>query len=115
MNSAASLPSIDAIRSCSALTVGSSPKTSSPSGASIIAARIAAVGRVTVSLRRSIVVMFAPRSSSAPPDPPRGCGRLGSGPAPSLPSLHLHGQKVAQHRMPVLRQDGLGVELHALE
>jgi hypothetical protein len=60
MNSAASLPSSAATRSCSALTLGSSPNTSSPSGAANIASRIAAVGRVTVSLRRSIIA--SPRS-----------------------------------------------------
>ena len=37
-----------------ALTVGSSPKTSSPTSASAMARRIAASGFVTVSLRRSI-------------------------------------------------------------
>src|ERR1700744_6632252 len=51
--SAASKPSRPAIFSCSALMLGSSAKTSSPSGAAIMAARIAAVGWVTVSLRRS--------------------------------------------------------------
>ena len=44
-----------AMRSCSALTVGSSPKTSSPTSAAAMAARMASVGRVTVSLRRSIM------------------------------------------------------------
>ena len=63
-NSAASLPSSAAIFSCSALTVGSSPKTSSPTSAAAIAARIAGVGRVTVSLRRStmlVVIALASR------------------------------------------------------
>ena len=41
-------------RSCSALTVGSSPNWSSPTSAAAIAARMGAVGRVTVSERRSI-------------------------------------------------------------
>ncbi len=50
---AASLPSISATRSCSRLTVGSSPKTSSPTSASAIAERIGSVGLVTVSLRKS--------------------------------------------------------------
>jgi len=50
----ASLPSSAAPRSSSALIVGSSPKTSSPTTASAIAARISGVGSVTVSLRRSI-------------------------------------------------------------
>jgi hypothetical protein len=39
---------------CSGLTVGSSPNWSSPTGAAAMAARIAGVGRVTVSERRSI-------------------------------------------------------------
>src|SRR5215211_1003969 len=51
---AASLPSNSATYSSRWLTVGSSPKTSSPTGASNIASRIPSVGRVTVSLRRSI-------------------------------------------------------------
>ena len=49
----ASLPSIAATRACSALTVGSSPRCSSPTSASAMAWRMAAVGRVTVSLLRS--------------------------------------------------------------
>src|SRR5688572_24343621 len=53
--SAASLPSNAATRSCSALTVGSSPNWSSPTGAAAIAARMASVGFVTVSDRRSII------------------------------------------------------------
>src|SRR5215203_1465157 len=48
-----SLPSSSATRSSSARTVGSSPKTSSPTSACAIASRIAGVGRVTVSDRRS--------------------------------------------------------------
>ena len=51
-------------RACSALTVGSSPYTSSPSSAASIASRMPAVGWVTVSLRRSTkVICFAPESS----------------------------------------------------
>jgi hypothetical protein len=53
-SSAASVPSRSATRSCSARTVGSSPYTSSPTSASAMARRIPAVGRVTVSERRSI-------------------------------------------------------------
>src|SRR5262245_36358068 len=53
-NRAASLPSSAATRSSRRLSVGSSLKTSSPTSAEAIAARIPAVGRVTVSLRRSI-------------------------------------------------------------
>src|SRR5260370_634598 len=52
-NSAASMPKISAARCSSRLTVGSSPYTSSPTSASAIARRISAVGRVTVSLRKS--------------------------------------------------------------
>ena len=52
-NRPASLPSSAAARSSRALTVGSSPKTSSPTSAAAMAARIAAVGFVTVSERRS--------------------------------------------------------------
>ena len=48
--SAASLPSSAATRSCSRFTVGSWPSCSSPTSAAAIAARIAAVGRVPVSL-----------------------------------------------------------------
>src|SRR5438067_1893297 len=50
---AASMPTRSANASCSALTVGSSPYTSSPTSASAIARRISGVGRVTVSERRS--------------------------------------------------------------
>src|SRR5262245_11214984 len=53
--SAASLPRISAARSCRRLTVGSSRWTSSPTSASAIARRMARVGLVTVSLRRSII------------------------------------------------------------
>ena len=53
----ASLPSSPAAYSCRRMTVGSSPRTSSPTSASSMARRISADGRVTVSLRRSIVFM----------------------------------------------------------
>src|SRR5690606_32783599 len=52
--SAASLPSRNAAFSSRARTVGSSPKTSSPTAARAMASRIASVGWVTVSLRRSM-------------------------------------------------------------
>src|ERR1019366_4841939 len=52
--SAASRPNTSAPRASSRFTVGSSPYTSSPTSAAAIAARIFAVGRVTVSLRKSI-------------------------------------------------------------
>ena len=53
--SAASLPDTSAQRASRAFTLGSSPKTSSPKGAAIMAARIASVGIVTVSERRSTI------------------------------------------------------------
>ena len=52
-NSAASLPVSWAKRSWSRATVGSSPNPSSPTSAPAMASRMAGVGRVTVSLRRS--------------------------------------------------------------
>src|SRR5438105_1078880 len=120
-NSAASLSSIAAMRSCSALTVGSSPNTSSPSSARIIASRMPGVGRVTVSLRRSMIFMVAtsievivdrclaqsvagrialvdPRKRG--PSPFASCGQL---------------QEVLQHRVPMFAEDRFGVELHAFE
>src|SRR5262245_40773167 len=51
---AASLPSRAATRSCRRRTVGSSPKTSSPTSAAAMAARMPGVGLVTVSLRKSM-------------------------------------------------------------
>ena len=51
----ASLPVIPATSASSARTLGSSPNTSSPTSARAITSRIAAVGRVTVSERRSII------------------------------------------------------------
>src|SRR4051812_36178369 len=53
--SASSKPKISAARACRRLTVGASPKTSSPSSASIIARRIPAPGRGTGSERRSTI------------------------------------------------------------
>src|SRR5689334_15221517 len=53
--SAASLPRSVATVSSSFRTVGSSPYTSSPTSALAMASRIAREGRVTVSLRRSII------------------------------------------------------------
>src|ERR1700690_3136726 len=58
-NSAASRSKIWAARSCKRLIVGSSPYTSSPPSASAMALRMAGVGRVTVSLRRSIMGSFS--------------------------------------------------------
>jgi hypothetical protein len=55
-NSAASLPVRSAAVSSSRFTLGSSPKTSSPSGAVAMARNIFAVGSVTVSDRRSMAL-----------------------------------------------------------
>ena len=59
-NTASSCPSSAAPRSSSAMTVGSSRFCSSPTTASAIAARMAAVGWVTVSERRSITARRLP-------------------------------------------------------
>ena len=53
VKSAASVPANAATRRSSSITVGSSPYTSSPTTADAIASRMPAVGRVTVSERRS--------------------------------------------------------------
>ncbi len=58
--SAASFPIRSAAISSSRRTVGSSPKTSSPTSARYIASRIAGVGWVTVSLRRSMIRIAPP-------------------------------------------------------
>ncbi len=55
MNSAAGLPVRSAAIFSRRLIVGSSPITSSPTSARYIASRIAGVGWVTVSLRKSII------------------------------------------------------------
>ena len=65
-NSAASLPRSSAARSSSARAVGSSPHTSSPTSAAAIASRIAGVGRVTVSDRRSTIRHAAETTANAP-------------------------------------------------
>src|SRR5436853_3453632 len=54
MKIAASLPSSSAVNSCSSSTVGSMSMHSSPTMQLAIASRMAGVGRVTVSLRRSM-------------------------------------------------------------
>src|SRR5256885_10819154 len=59
-NRAAGLPMISAARSSRRFTVGSSRYTSSPTSASNMACRIAGVGLVTVSLRRSIIASETP-------------------------------------------------------
>src|ERR1700741_4851369 len=64
---AASLPSSAAIRSSSRCVVGSPSRSSSPTSAAAIAARIPGVGLVTVSLLRSIGMYgIWPRPHSAP-------------------------------------------------
>src|SRR5262249_23371588 len=55
--SAASFPSNRAVTSWRRLTQGSSPKTSSPTSASAMARRMPGEGFVTVSLRRSIMLV----------------------------------------------------------
>src|SRR5476651_771864 len=54
-NIPASIPKSDALMASSWFTEGSSPKTSSPTGAFIMASSMAGVGRVTVSERKSII------------------------------------------------------------
>src|SRR5215210_5445512 len=88
---AASLPSSSATYSSRRLTVGSSPKTSSPRAASNIASRIPSVGRVTVSLRRSIIcylplILFR-LTEHAPCGGEVDLGYLGE---PLLPQLLYH-------------------------
>ena len=59
IKTAASFPRISAVRSSSAFMVGSSLKTSSPTGACAMASRISGVGRVIVSLRKSIIAVLS--------------------------------------------------------
>ena len=56
-NRAASTPNRSAAFSCRWLTVGSSPRTSSPTAAAAMASSMRGVGRVTVSLLRSIMAV----------------------------------------------------------
>src|SRR5581483_12288159 len=77
-NIAAGLPSSSAQCASRALTVGSSPQTSSPTSAVAIARRIPSSGTVKVSLRRSIglsliVVLVSPGAAGRPG------GRAGQG------------------------------------
>src|SRR6185369_14259557 len=60
-NTAASKPRSSATSASSAMTVGSSPSTSSPTSAAAIALRIPSLGRVTVSLRKSVAIGTSPR------------------------------------------------------
>ena len=82
-HSAASLPSNSAMRACRRLVLGSSPYWSSPTSAAAMAARMAPVGRVTVSERRSIgrfmarsgrvaAGMTVPQYRRTPPTPAAG-------------------------------------------
>src|SRR3990167_4984714 len=105
MNSAASKPSNAANFSCSAFTVGSSPNTSSPRGAAIMAARMAAVGCVTVSLRKSTILVILASS------PHTHCA---SSYQNNSDAWHASLQEVLQHGVAVLGEDALRVELHAL-
>ena len=82
-NRPASLPSSSAARSSRAMTVGSSPKTSSPTSASAIARRMAGDGFVTVSLRRSIRDMGREYRSSVGAAAAQGPAREGQ------PGVHL--------------------------
>ena len=61
---AASRPSSSAARSSRAFTVGSSWKTSSPTSADAMARRIAGLGWVTVSERRSIIAGMGPKDTA---------------------------------------------------
>src|SRR5690606_25866566 len=70
-NSAASLPSRAAQRSSRRLTVGSLPRRSSPTSAAAIAARMAALGRVSVSLASGIIAGYCHRSTSGGVGRPR--------------------------------------------
>src|SRR5215207_6169043 len=58
-NKAASIPNISAEKASSSFTVGSSPNTSSPTGARNMASSISFVGRVCVSDRKSMVIRFS--------------------------------------------------------
>src|SRR5262245_55917181 len=84
-NRAASLPVSSAKRRCRRSTVGSSPKPSSPTSASAMAAGMAGLGRVTVSLRRStgggVGVGIGPHGTVAAMDE----HRAGASPAPAPP------------------------------
>ena len=87
VNSPASWPSRSATRSSSARTVGSSPKTSSPTSARAIAWRIASVGRVRVSRagtgRRAPASVLVPASRRRGRPAPGSAGGSGAGRRPS--------------------------------
>lgn len=77
VNSPASFPNAAAACSSSARTVRSSPNTSSPTTASAMACRMAGVGRVTVSLRKSETFGCGSVDAMADPFP---AGRLDTSP-----------------------------------
>src|SRR5690242_17186370 len=92
VNSAASLPRSAAVSDSSSRTVGSSPNTSSPTSARAMVSRMAAVGLVTVSLRKSmtsIVVAFTPD---------QGLKQIQRG-QPKLNALALHIQGIPHHQV----------------
>src|SRR5512139_1713349 len=71
---AASVLSISAARDWSRLTVGSSPYTSSPTSAWAMTSRMAGVGLVTVSLRRSMILVGSAIGCLAPRQNDPGIG-----------------------------------------
>src|SRR3990172_8899031 len=90
-------PKSAAVRSCSRSTVGSSPKTSSPTSAAAMAARIAGPGRVTVSLRRAIM-----RGAE-------GRGRESVTPGGAPPRRSLRSSALTRRWLrPIARRDPLG-------
>src|SRR5690606_15508305 len=106
-NSAASFPSRAAAISCSRLTVGSSPYTSSPTGALAIAWRMASVGCVTVSDRRSITgITNAPENVAEISDQGIGVKLRGSPFAHRIKKSGALAQ-IFQHRGQFLRQGRL--------
>src|SRR4028119_152087 len=99
---AASLPSRSATYSSSWVTVGSSPKTSSPRGASIMARRMPSVGRVTVSLRRSNMCFLHPSLL-------RLCASSSrSGSWPNSPANRHIPQHTPQHKGAIMGRRGRG-------
>src|SRR5690606_27713745 len=100
-NSAASFPNKCAASSSSPRTVGSSPKTSSPTWARGMASRIASVGLVTVSLLRSMISWAsAPRPRERPPSrgpPPSGRPGVLWGRRPELRAVPPLSNSVAKY------------------
>src|SRR5213082_2800527 len=117
---APSLPRREAAIASSRWTVGSSPHTSSPTSARAIASRIAGVGRVSVSERRSTTSCGTgspgDRQALGGAPSPLGVGVLGGQPAeqrhrlggPRLPEVHLgeEEERLRDHeRMLVVPED----------